>query len=534
MRSPLCSRWFLLLVVSMVAVPAGPQAGHAELVTPASPFSDVRPTDWAYEALSNLMARHCCGDGYPIGTLASQRTLTRYEAAAQLQACLVRVTTITDELKALQREFAQELAQLQGQVDGAEVRVAELEAVAFSTTTKLSGLATFVVGSNQFSGSNRPLVSQARAAEGSTSFNYDVRLTLDTSFTGKDLLRSQVWAGNFADSAWGNANGVNQLVVAFQENCGTGVDCGDVVAIYRLYYQTPLGNDFTLTVGGRVRQDDMLAMWPSVYPGDGILDVFTYSGAPGAYNTNLGAGAGLWWRKNGWSLSTLYIAANGDASIGTLQAGETGTLQLGYSGGDGGWGVAGAYTYTSGIPGGVYPGSATPLAALNTAAYPALQAFGTNGVTNSLGLSAYWQPSDSGWMPAISVGWGLNRINPGEGVDGLDRLTTQSWSVGVQWTDVLISGNTAGMAFGQPTFLTSCGNTCGRLLGSDQASPRDGLFAWEWWYRIQVSDQLSVTPALYYLSNPYGQINKVLGQQASVNSPSFNNLGLILKASLQF
>ena len=43
----------------------------------------------------------------------------------------------------------------------------------------------------------------------------------------------------------------------------------------------------------RVGQDNLLAVWPSVYPADTILDVFTYSGAPGAYNKNLGPGAGL-------------------------------------------------------------------------------------------------------------------------------------------------------------------------------------------------------------------------------------------------
>jgi len=53
------------------------------------------------------------------------------------------------------------------------------------------------------------------------------------------------------------------------------------------------GDDLIFTFGPLVRQDDMLALWPSVYPQDGILQYFAYSGAPGAYNLNLGAGAGL-------------------------------------------------------------------------------------------------------------------------------------------------------------------------------------------------------------------------------------------------
>lgn len=495
---------------------------------------DLRPDDWAYQALANLIQRYGCVAGYPNGSFQGRRPISRYEAAALLGACLDRIGETTDELKRLLKEFQQELTLLRGRLDGLERKLKALEASQFATTTKLSGVATFVVGGNAFSGSNSPLVHQARTAEGAVTFNYDLTLTLDTSFNGNDLLRSELRAGNFAQSAWGNGDGLNQLEVAFEEGCGTNADCGDVLAVYRLFYQLPLGKEFTVTLGARVRQDDLLALWPSVYPEDTILDTFSYAGAAGAYNTNLGAGAGLWWKKNGWSISTAYIAANGDFSIGTVQSGETGTVQLGYSGNDGNWAAAAIYNYTRGFAGGVYPGSATPLASLNSAAYAPLQAFGSDGATHSFGLSGYWQPLKGGWLPALNLGWGLNSINPGSGVRGFDRLTSQSWTVGLQWKDALIKGNTAGMAFGQPTFLTACGNSCSLLLGPGQASPRDGLFGWEWWYKFQLSDAISVTPALFYLSNPYGQINKVLGLQAGISGASFNNLGVLVKTTLRF
>ena len=500
----------------------------------AQGFADLRPTDWAYQALIQLQDQHGCVAGYPSGGFGGGSSLSRYEAAALLQACLERVSEATDEVRRLQREFAEELAVLKGRVDGLEAQVGALEATRFSTTTKLSGRATFVVGGNAFSGSNAPALKRARAADGATTFNYDVHLNFDTSFTGQDLLHTQLRAGNFAASAFGNSAGLNQLEVAFEESCGDGVDCGDVVAIDRLYYQFPLGSNVTVTLGGQVRQDDMLAMWPSVYPADTVLDYFTYTGAAGAYNTNLGAGAGLWWQNNGWSLSAQYIAYNGGASIGTVEAVETGTMQLGYVGGDGAWGAAVAYNYSNGVPGGVYPGSATPLAALDTTIDPGLEAFGTNGATSSLGLAAYWQPAQSGWIPSISAGWGINRVNPGLGVKGFDRLITQSWYVGLQWTDALIKGNTAGMAFGQPTFLTACGNSCAQLLGPGQSSPRDGLFAWEWWYSVRMSDAITITPAVFYFSNPLGQYNSVLADQAGIRRASFNNLGVLLKTTFRF
>jgi len=119
---------------------------YLEQVTSVEQLSDVQPTDWAYQALSNLIERYGCVAGYPDGTYRSGLAMTRYEAAALLNACLDRVTEVTDELKRLMKEFEKELAVLKGRVDGLEARVGELEATQFSTTTVLKGKSTFVFG----------------------------------------------------------------------------------------------------------------------------------------------------------------------------------------------------------------------------------------------------------------------------------------------------------------------------------------------------------------------------------------------------
>ena len=118
----------------------------SEQVTSVTQFSDVQPTDWAYQALSQLVERYGCVAGYPNGTFRGGRAMTRWEAAALLNACLDRVTEVTDELKKLLAEFGAELAVLKGRVDGLEAQVSELEATQFSTTTKLRGEANFVIG----------------------------------------------------------------------------------------------------------------------------------------------------------------------------------------------------------------------------------------------------------------------------------------------------------------------------------------------------------------------------------------------------
>jgi hypothetical protein len=509
-------------------------SGSEEQVTSITQFSDLQPTDWAHQALSNLIERYGCVAGYPNGTFKGKQALSRYEAAALLNACLDRITEVTDELKRLMKEFEKELAVLKGRVDGLEAKVGELEATRFSTTTKLSGVATFVVGANGFGGTATPdLQAQARSIEGGTSFNYDLRLNFDTSFSGKDLLRTQLRAGNFANSGFGGGGSVgtneaalllNQLEVAFQQDCGGGVDCGDVVAVQRLFYQFPVGDALTLTVGGRVRQDDMLAMWPSVYPSDTLVDFFTYAGAPGTYNSNLGPGVGLWWKQGNWSVSANYLAGNGDdgtpanGGIGTSGSTQTGTVQVGYSNSSIGW--AAAYTYSNGV--GVASG--TPFAVLSSSGLRDRPLGLGAGSMNSLALSAYWQPSWSGWIPSLSTGWGLNTYSESSESFSFNQLQSQSWYVGLQWSDVLIKGNKAGMAVGQPTFVTRCGDAC-------SGSPQDGQYAWEWWYSFQVSDAITVTPALFYLSNMLGQVSKL---ETGNPTARLSDVGGLVKTTFKF
>jgi hypothetical protein len=481
----------------------------ADQVTSITQFSDVQPTDWAYQALSNLIERYGCVAGYPNGTYRSNGSLTRWEAAALLNACLDRITEVTDELKRLMKEFEYELAVLKGRVDGLEAKVGVLEATQFSTTSKLSGLATFVLGANNFSGSASRLVNESKRNFGATTFNYDVQLNFDTSFTGQDLLRTTLRSGNFDGDrnsfGGGGPTSLSQLEVAFQEEAGP-----NILSIDRLFYQFPLG-DFTFTLGGRVGQEDMLAIWPSVYPVETVLDVLTLGGAPGAYNKNLGAGAGIWWQKNGFAISANYVAANGNngnpskGGIATDGAGGTGTLQIGYSSEQ--WGVVATYsTIQNANDLFVYATNFT------------LDSFQNPGDTSAFGLSAYWQPAESGWIPSISAGWGINSTTYNSTVHNQGLVSTsQSWSVGLQWADAFRKGNALGMAVGQAPFATS-------LKGGE--TPNDANYVWEWWYKVQVTDHIAITPALFYLSRPFGG--------DSPDGKGFNQLGALIKTSFRF
>ena len=127
-------------------------------VNSVSQLSDVKPTDWAFQALQSLVERYGCIAGYPNGTYRGNRAMTRYEFAAGLNACLNRVNeliaTATSDLVAkqdlatlqkLQEQYSVELATLRGRVDAVETKTAQLEANQFSTTTKLVGEAIFAL-----------------------------------------------------------------------------------------------------------------------------------------------------------------------------------------------------------------------------------------------------------------------------------------------------------------------------------------------------------------------------------------------------
>ena len=477
-----------------------------EQVTSHAQFNDVNPTDWAYQALGNLIERYGCIAGYPKGSVKGGQPMTRFEAAALLNACLDRVSEVTDELKTLMAEFAKERTILKGRVEGLEARVGVLEGQQFSTTTKLKVDANMVVGGNSFLGSASNALMASRTNFGAVTFNYDIRIVLDTSFTGQDLLRTRLRVGNFdrgSNSFYGaGPTRLSQLEASFQEDGGA-----NLVGIDRLFYQVPIGN-VTLTLGAVVEQDDMLAMYPSVYPDSTILDLFTMAGTPVAYDLNVGPGAGIWWKQDAWSLSLNYIAqdaANGNpgaGGIGTQSSRASTTVQLGYQQEQ--WALALVY---SAIQGEVSPYSTNFMQ----------RWFDQPGLTHTVGLSGYWQPISSGWVPSISAGWEINQTTYSQPVDAGAARNSTAWSVGLQWLDVLAPGNSAGMAFGQAPFATS-------LVSGNGVN--DANWMWEWWYKVQVSDAITVTPGLFYLSRPMGQ-DTPAGQ-------SFNQLGALVKTQFRF
>jgi hypothetical protein len=545
-----------------------------EQATSISQFSEIKPTDWAYQALHTLVERYGCIAGYPNGSYKGSESMTRWEAAALLNACLDRITEVTDQFKRLIKEFEKELAVLQGRVDALEAKLGQVDAMTFSTTTKLKGLVTFVLGSNNFSGTNSgsqfadteftPAFNQANY--GATVFNYDVRLSFDTSFTGKDLLRTVLRGGNGGgDNGSVYETGGLTTLEAFYEQPAGDNDIG----VYQLFYNVPIGDQLSASVGPLVRTDDpgMLGMWPSVYPADTVLDFFTYAGAPGAYNTGaLGGGGGFVyspkWAK-GLTISQNYVSAEGgaynnnvtgnagsgnpeDGGMFTNGAGSAAITQIGYVSENtpligGSYGIAFAYTYSQNIPVPV----GTPLAVQYSDYNQEASGYSSG---NNFGLSGYWQPSRSSLIPSVSWGFGGGTYaiqsgsqSAGGPFNGTSGVTIASWYTGLQWDDAFARGNALGMAVGQAPFVTQQGsNGAGSprsiteaTTGTGGSGANDANYMWEWWYKVQVTDNITVTPALFYISNVSGQLGS-LNRSGGSGTAANNVLGGLLKTSFKF
>ena len=504
---------------------ASQATASSEQVSNIGQFLDVKPTDWAYSALQSLIERYGCLAGSENGRLDGSRPITRYEAAALLKACLDRVTTTTDQLKRLIQEFQVELALLNGRVDGLQSRVAKLEAMQFSPTTKLKVNMAYIFGGTGYSGAGAQAVSSGsrnlylpnnfgdggNPTDG-TTFNYGIHFDLQTSFTGKDLLQTRLEAGNFTYGAFGlrSATPVSYYSWFFPISPNQP---DNVLSLSRLYYRFPVGSELTFIVAARARQDDLLGTWPGTYPSDfPLFGNSIYGGSPGAYNLNIGPGASVIWKKPLSSSTSmiatgLYVANKGEqgnpgsGGLGTANAAASRTAQLSFVGNN--WNISGVWTYNQS---GVYMGMGTPL--YNQA---------TTGATNSYGIGGYYIfNGQNKLLPIFNWGAGVTQFPSG---DTYNRNMAGSWYSAFVWPNLLAKGQDLGLSVSQPTFIIS----------STDGTPSDGGFAFDAYYKFTLSDHITLTPAIQWASRPYGQMtNQITG------SSTFSYFAFMLKMGFRF
>ena len=473
-------------------------AASEEQVTSISQFSDVYPTDWAYQALANLIERYGCVAGYPNGTFGGNRAMSRYEAAALLNACLDRVTEMTDEIKRLVKAFEKELAIVKARVDGLEAKVGELEATQFSTTTKLKGQADFFFGGVSYDDRSECIEEGGSCSDDGTSFSYRYTLNLNTSFTGKDRLYTRLRAGNM-NNVWTNKN-------SYLSDAKSG---DNSLKIDKLWYSFPVG-EFKFTVGALVENYYMVETPTRYKP---ILKSFKLGGYGAVMGASTGQGAGVQWRQNvkpgkaAFNVAANYVADGGEGASSDSELGMFGDAtdgyflsQVGY--GNRKWYISALYAHKQGADG------SKPAMGYSTPA-----ASNYDEALNAFGLRGYWSPEESGIIPTISAGFDYGVSDADEAGKTEEVI---GWMVGLNWNDAFVDGNKLGIGLG--TYSSYATEVKG------DSDPDDGNFAIEGYYDFRVTDNITVTPAVFWIQNADGD--------ASVDGA--DSLGGLIKTTFKF
>jgi hypothetical protein len=484
----------------------GENVGEARVgqVTSVSQLTDVKPTDWAFQALQSLVERYGCIVGYPDRTYRGNRALTRYEFAAGLNSCMDRVNELiaastsdlakkedVEALRKLQQEFANELAEIRGKVDSLEATTAKLEKQQFSTTTKLRGEAVIAVSGvlgedRAVAVGNPPNVDVAD----NTILSSRVRLNLDTSFTGKDVLRARLQARNTANFGDATITNTNMARLGF-DGGSSGTNAPNTVELSKLYYRFPLGEKLEFqvdAVGNEFHNGLVSILTPFASSGSGSIT--RYGRFSPSLRANV-AGAGITarakitdqiWAEGG------YIADNASNSpvpgsglfngsnkfMGQLVVKPIDSLQ-----------VAVAY-------GRSYQGGGEVGVSASTGSAFANRPFGnvattTDEITAQALLKLGTRMQVGGW-------YGLQFADR---IVGTNEATVTNWAAFAEFRDVGNEGSSAGLIFGVPPKVTSVGGGLARA-GRDSGTS----YHLEALYRYRFSDKILITPGLAVIFNP--------------------------------
>ena len=448
-------------------------------VTSVSQLTDVQPTDWAFQALQSLVERYGCIEGYPDRTYRGNRAMTRYEFAAGLNACLERINElikarvgeaqIQDDLTTLQRlqsEFAAELATLPKRIDSLEASVSRLEAQQFSTTTTLTGEILFAVsgvGGEDVNGND---------IDANIFVSNRAELNLNTSFFGQDLLRARLAAQNTPNLA--DITGTNFAKLSFTGDNRNDIELG------ALFYRFPVGRAIVfIGVQGIGFGDFTPTLNP--YINSSLLgNVGNFSGESPIYALNGGRGIGVEYRFNrAVRLSLGYLAsAVNDPRIGLFDGPYRAIAQL-------------TLFPTPSLSFGLTYVHSYKLATGKGSQNAEDPFDGAATSTNSYGLEASYQVtpnfSISGWVGLINA---TAESNPNKGSDA----SIFTWATTFAFPDFGGRGNLAGFIIGQPPKVIE-NDVTGR------EDPDTSLHI-EAFYRYQVTNNISITPGVFVITNP--------------------------------
>lgn len=457
-----------------------------EQVTSVSQLSDVSPNDWAFQALQSLVERYGCITGYPDGTYRGNRTLTRYEFAAGLNACLNQINTLIANnttnlasqedlttLQRLQEEFSAELIALRGQLDNLEVKTTTLEAQQFSTTSELEGeviiAAIGTAGGKKADGSDE-------SVDDNLTLSNRVRLTFETSFTGKDELQFRLQGRNIPELE--DATGTKMA------NLGFDGDDDNELEIDEVEYRFPLGKNTRVYLGvAGIGLGDLMPTVSPLFSGSSDGSISTFGRENPIRRQGDGAGIGIFHNfGEAVTLSLGYIASDPDDP-------EEGIF-------DGPYGASAQLIWR--------PSEALDLSLTYVRSYNSFST-GTGSalandpfddeadevMANSFGAEASLRITS-----ALTLGGRVGWIQPkAKDLTNEPKADIFTWSVLLAFPDLGNEGSVGGIVIGQPP----------KVIKNDfgaEFEDRDTSLHLEAFYRYQLTDDVAITPGFFVITNP--------------------------------
>ncbi|MDY6786110.1 MAG: iron uptake porin [Cyanobacteriota bacterium] len=471
----------------------------------ASKFRDVRPTDWAFQALDDLINRYDCLVGYPDGTFRGNRPLTRYEFAAGLNSCLNQIERLIAEatadlvtredletLRRLLQEFEAELATLGTRVDNLEARTAFLEDHQFSTTAKLVGEVSMGL-TNLFAGDD----FQGNDLDDRTLFGARSRLEFLASFTGEDQLMVRLQADGLDD--------FSEITGTPEGSLGIAGGSGNNVTLDALNYSFLLGEDtFVFVAANAATANDFANTVTPLDGSDGAtLALSNFATRNSVYAIPEGAGIGIQHTFSDFlELSGGYLAS--DASNSGPGSGLF----------NGGYGAFGQVTLT--------PSENITVAFAYANSYQGVPGVGSNranlrafqegqGVNLPTSSNTYTALASFQLNPNIILGgWvGYTTTRTLAAVDGFDLAgnpvriergdyRSWNWAAMAAFPDLGREGSVGGLIVGMEPKMTGATSNIENAVGTDPSTS----FHIEGFYEYRINDNISITPAVIWLTAP--------------------------------
>jgi hypothetical protein len=372
-------------------------------------------------------------------------------------------------------EVSEDIAVLEGSIDGLETSQNILEAGSFSDTTVADQKVVFSIGAAEHDPQSSANTTHPAAADNrneGVSAQYSYTMNLNSSFTGDDNLYIRLKTGNGAGWMAEKDEG------GYLSSTNTGAN---EIHVDKIWYTFPIGERHTVWVGPRIENYYMHATTPSLY--SPTLKQFTLGGNGAAYGASTNSGLGWAYKfDNGFAVSSNVVSKQNTTTNGflTAESQHSWATQVGYT--------QDQYS-VSAILNNKYNGWIDEYFSTQTGQSRDSVGVGTNSDSTNIGLRAWVRPEESGSViPSISVGYDTSSIQ--FGADNAD--STNMWFAGFGWADIFQAEDKIGLAIGQP-----------QQREDETTDP----FAWEAYYAFKTNDYTEYRTTIFGGSDRNGTAN---------------------------